>query len=382
MIPVILVGFIFNLRGQQDHVNLNFNPQKNYENLIPFAANVISPEVLDDKSVIFRVMAPEAENISLTGPVILLELKSDKPIPFTKGDDGLWTLKIGPLRQDIYFYFLEIDGVKVADPNNTFIGYANQPGYSLLVVPGDGPAYYDARDVPHGAVTRHIYHSEVLDGEREMYVYTPPDYDKNKTYPVLYLFGGSGELASTWNYFGRINFIVDNMLSEGKTIPMVIVMPNNQVIHRTTPGHREITHALFEKELINVIVPFVEMNYNVSKERHGRAVAGLSMGARHSQVVGFRNLNMFASFGLLSAGFESLDQTPAVFEPDFNSKVDYLFIGCGQYEPDSYGSVHVELEKLNIDFDYFKGGYGAHDFMTWRYLMYYHFLPKLWKTKN
>jgi enterochelin esterase-like enzyme len=132
----------------------------------------------------------------------------------------------------LYIYRFQIDGVAVVDPNNTFTGFADQPGYSTVVVHGDGPAYYDAKRVPHGTVTRHVYYSDVLNGEREIYVYTPPNYDRTQRYPVLYLLGGSGELASTWNIDGRASFIADNLIAEGKAIPMIIAMPNNIVMDR------------------------------------------------------------------------------------------------------------------------------------------------------
>ena len=169
-------------------------------------------------------------------------------MPFTKGDDGIWTLTVGPLKPDMYAYHLNVDGVQMADPNNTCAAFTAMPPYSQLIVHGDGPAYYDARNVPHGTVTRHVYHSDVTHGERELYVYTPPGYDRTKTYPVLYLVGGSGELPSNWIYDGRANFIMDNLLAEGKAVPMVIAIPNNQVVHRNHPKHTELTFKTFEAD--------------------------------------------------------------------------------------------------------------------------------------
>ena len=181
--------------AQQAQVNLDWNPQKNTENLVPYGANVISPEVRDDRTVTFRVRAPEAQSVLLSGGPMLLAIgKGTKPVPFQKGADGVWTLTVGPLKPDMYIYKLTIDGVTVADLNNTYTGFADQPGYSQLIVHGAGANYFDARNVPHGAVTRHIYHSGVTGGEREMYVYTPPGYDRSKKYPVLYLTEG----ASHW----------------------------------------------------------------------------------------------------------------------------------------------------------------------------------------
>lgn len=169
---VLLFGMLAT-NAQQSHVNLDWAPQRNSEGLTPFMANPISPEVYDDHRVTFRVKAPDAREVLLSGS-ILLGLKTEKPIPFTKADDGLWNLTVGPMTPEIYYYKLLIDGMSVVDPANTLVGFAAQPGFSVLVVYGDGPAWYDAKDIPHGVVSRHIYHSEVMDGERELYVYTPP----------------------------------------------------------------------------------------------------------------------------------------------------------------------------------------------------------------
>ena len=167
-----------------------------------------------------------------------------------------------------------------------------------------------------------------------MYVYTPPNYDRNRRYPVLYLLGGSGELASTWNIDGRAGFIADNLIAEGKALPMIIAMPNNQVVHRSDPRHTELTFPLFEKELRQQIVPLVDKTYSTQAGPHGRAIAGLSMGGRHAQLVGFKSLDLFASFGILSAGDpESEKSTPEFLnDPAINKKVDYLFVGLGTHE--------------------------------------------------
>ena len=164
--------------AQQANVNLDYNPQKNTENLVPFSAPLNSPDVRDDRTVVFRLRAPEARSVTLAGVAILTALGQQKPVPFGKGDDGVWTLTVGPLRPDMYIYHLVVDGVQMADPNNTVAGFTAMPPYSQLVVHGSEPAYYDARNVPHGAVTRHVYHSSVTSGERELYVYTPPGYDQ------------------------------------------------------------------------------------------------------------------------------------------------------------------------------------------------------------
>lgn len=387
LVFMLMLAAAHSVQAQQAQVNLDWNPQKNTENLTPYGANVISPEVRDDHMVIFRLKAPKAQEVLLTGGPLLLALGADnKPVPFKKGDDGIWSLTVGPLKPNMYVYKFIIDGVVVPDPNNTIAGVADQPPYSQLVIHGDGPAYYDARNVPHGAVTRHVYHSVVLDGERELYVYTPPGYDRRKKYPVLYLLGGSGELAGTWAMDGRANFILDNLLAEKKAVPMVIVMPNNQVVHRSHPKHTELTFRLFEEELRKQILPFVEQNYSVRTDRRGRALSGLSMGGRHTQFVGFKCLDLFSSFGVLSAGDVDTEKTSADFlnDHEVNKKVDYLFVGQGTHE-EKPGTRTVALRDAlvnhKIKHEYYVGGDGGHDWGTWRHLLYARFLPGLWRSK-
>ncbi len=372
--------------AQQANVNLDHNPQKNTGNLIPFSAPLNSPDVRDDGTVTFRLKAPEAKQVRLAGVALLTALDKREPVPFSKGEDGIWTLTVGPLRPDMYAYHLQVDGVQITDPNNTVAAFTAMPPYSQLVVHGKEPAYYDARDVPHGAVTRHVYHSKVTGGERELYVYTPPGYDRAKTYPVLYLVGGSGELPSNWIYDGRVNFIMDNLLAEGKAVPMLIAVPNNQVVHRNDPKHVELTFPRFEAELRDHVLPLVEKEYSVRKDPKGRALSGLSMGGRHTMFVGFNSLDLFSSFGVLSAGDADSEKSLAKFlnDPEMNNKVDYLFVGLGTVEAKGrFGerseALRKALENHKITHEYYVGGHGGHDWATWRHLLHERFLPNLWR---
>jgi enterochelin esterase-like enzyme len=373
--------------AQQARVNLDYNPQKNTEHLAPYGAKLISPEVGDDHTVTFRVQAPNAREVQLSSGPLMAALQVKKAPAFEKDAEGLWTLKIGPVPPNMYVYRISIDGVAMADPNSTVASTSDQPPYSQLVVHGDGPAYYDARNVPHGTVTRHVYHSDVLNGEREIYVYRPPGYDRSKKYPVLYLIGGSGEMAYSWSTDGRANFIMDNLLADRKAVPMIIAMPNNQVIHRSRPDHAEFTFKLFEAELRKHIIPVVEQNYSVRADRRGRALAGLSMGGRHTQLVGFRCLDLFSSFGVLSAGDPESEKVSAAFlnDPDIAKKVDYLFVGQGTYEevPGSRTfALRDALVKHHVPHEYYAGGGGAHDWATWRHLLYAKLLPGLWRPER
>jgi len=378
------------LRAQQANVNLDYNPQKDTEGLIPFSAPLNSPEVHDDHTVTFRIKAPEAKEVLIKDATILTALgRGREPVALTKGDDGIWSVTVGPFLPDMYAYHFVVDGVQIPDPNNTYAAFTAMPPYSELIVHGDGPAYYDARNVPHGNVTRHIYHSDVTHGERELYVYTPPGYDPKKEYPVLYLLGGSGELPSNWIYDGRANFILDNLLAEGKAVPMIVAIPNNQVVHRNHPKHTELTFDIFEKELRNHVIPLVDKSYSTIKSPKGRALSGLSMGGRHSMYIGFRSLDLFANFGILSAGDVDAETSLKSFlnDPEISKKVDYLFVGQGTEEANGFmGKRCIALSEAltnhKIKHEYYVGGHGGHDWSTWRHLLYYRFLPNLWKDKQ
>ena len=345
--------------AQQSNINLSYNPQKDTEGLIPFSASLNSPQVNDDRTVVFRIKAPKASEVKLSGAMLTV-MHEKSPLPFTKGEDGIWTLKIGPLPIDMYQYNIIVDGVSMADPNNTYAAFTAMPPYSELIVHGNAPQWYDAKPVPHGSITRHIYTSSVTNGEREMYVYTPPTYNPKKKYPVLYLMGGSGELPSNWMFDGRVNFIMDNLLAEKKAQPMIIAIINNQVVHRNHPQHAELTFDIMARELREVIVPFVDKHYSTIPDAHSRALSGLSMGGRHTMFSGLeRVLDLFANFGVLSAGDAEPEKTmPTFFKTNgIDSKIDYLFVGQGTEEQSGFFNVRVKgfidaLKAHNINHEY------------------------------
>jgi enterochelin esterase-like enzyme len=180
---------------------------------------------------------------------------------------------------------------------------------------------------------------------------------------------------------------MDNLLAEGKVVPMIIAMPNNQVVHRNHPRHAELTFTSFEAELRKHVIPLVEQHYSVRAEPKGRALSGLSMGGRHTMFVGFRSLDLFGSFGVLSAGDTDAETSLASFlkDPAVNRKVDYLFVGQGIAEErgrfnQRVAGLRKALENHKIEHEYYAGGHGGHDWATWRHLLYARFLPRLWRT--
>jgi len=367
--------------AQQSHVNIQYDPQRNTDNILPFCASVLSPDVHDDHTVTFRVKAPNAKEVQLNG-TMFVGPEARKKVPFTKGEEGIWELTIGPLAPEIYFYYIDIDGVNNVDPNNTFVGHACMPGFSQLIVHGDEPTWYDPKpNVPHGTLTTHYYYSEVTQGLRDMIVWTPANYDPNKRYPVLYLMGGSGDLTETWVMHGRANWILDNMLADGLMKEMIVVFPNNQMVTRMHPQHTELAFPLIEQEFLKCIIPFVEEHYPAMRDKHARAICGLSMGGRMSQYVGLRNTDVFGSIGLLSAAI-AVEETPILNDVKrVNEVVDYLFIGGGPYETGPMARqtrLHEQLEKMGVNHEFYEAG-AAHDLCTWRHLLYDRFLRNLWK---
>src|ERR1700680_373289 len=173
-----------------------------------------SPEIHPDRTVTFRLSAPKASQVTVTGDL----LKQAQALE--KDDKGVWTVTIGPLRPDLYSYRFSVDGSTVTDPSNQF-----RPA-TMFIVPGDGAAIYDLRAVPHGEVHERWYTSKSLDSVRRIFVYTPPNYEKSSAkYPVLYLIHGAGGDESNWTESGKANLILDNLMVDGKLKPLVVVMP-------------------------------------------------------------------------------------------------------------------------------------------------------------
>lgn len=195
-------------------------------------------------------------------------------------------------------------------------------------------------------------------------------------------------MAGNWAIEGRANFILDNLLAEGKAKPMLIVMANNQMVHRGDPSFREKGPGLLERDLREHVIPMIDKTYSTVRSPKGRAMAGLSMGGGHTQTVGFRSLDLFGSFGVLSAGNRESETHSAAFlnDPKVNEKVDYLLVGQGTHEPKGMGptgagtaALKAALEKHNVRFVYYEGGGGAHDWATWRHLLAMKLLPELWR---
>lgn len=288
-----------------------------------------SPEVRADRTVTFRLRAPKATEVLLNG-----EWKGGGKLAMTKDEQGLWSLTVGPLEPDFYGYSFSVDGLSVTDPANSVLKPMRSPRTSVVHVPGDPARLWDHQDVPHGTVRLHDYSSKALGRVRPLRVYTPPGYEKDAaaTYPVLYLFHGSGDNEATWTAFGRAHEIADNLLAQGKAKAMIIVMTDG---HAVLPGpeSRGKNVEMFGKDLLEDVMPFVEANYRTKNEPQHRAIAGLSMGGGQSLTVGLNHLDRFSWVGGFSSAIANPETTVASALADpaaTNSKLRLLWIACGK----------------------------------------------------
>jgi enterochelin esterase family protein len=276
------------------------------------ASPLQSPEILSNGEVTLQFCAPQAPSVRVLG-----DWNSKLPTgdPLTKNALGVWSITVGPLKPDLYTYWFMVDGVKTIDPNN--VHSANDAvriaSYFIITSPGADSLLYENKDVPHGEVTAVWYSSKSVTTPRRALVYTPPGYRNSpERYPVLYLLHGWGGDENEWLELGRTAQIMDNLLTEHKIVPMIVVMPNGHHDRRAVPdisappstadlaplpprGY-DITPSITEitKSVVDDLVPYVDQNFRTIQSSSSRAIAGLSMGGAQSTYIGLNNPDEFA----------------------------------------------------------------------------------------
>jgi enterochelin esterase-like enzyme len=337
-------------------------------------APVISPEVHADRTVTFRLRAPNDKEVAVSIEGV------PKPLPMQKDDQGVWSVTTEPLAPDYYGYSFIADGVGMFDPSN----HAVKPNFlyraSEMHVPGAAAASWEIAAVSHGEIHHHFYKSGVVGDDRGYYVYTPPGYDPRgkQTYPVLYLLHGFSDDANAWTAVGRANVILDNLIAQGKAKPMLVVMPlgygapevllPNSGVFRD----RSLTDRNFDKfreALITEVIPRVEAEYSVIKDRNSRAIAGLSMGGSESLLTGLNNLDKFGWIGAFSTGgiTEEFDKEFPAVNSKSTENLHLLWIACGTDDRliDINRKVRAWLASKNVKhLDIETPGY--HTWMVWR----------------
>jgi enterochelin esterase-like enzyme len=347
-----------------------------------------SPEVLPDHRVVFRIYAPKATDVTVTGDWIpqgrgtLGKLEKD--------EKGVFSVTLGPLVPDFYSYSFNMDGVKTIDPKNAMIKQGETSLDNMFEVPGEETAYEDNRPIPHGEIRIDWYQSNVLDKMRSMHVYTPPGYEPGKEkYPVFYLLHGGGDEDSGWSTIGRAGFILDNLLAAKKARPMIVVMPNGSMPRPNfvpgapqTPATQQAQRQAQQKfvdELLKNVIPMVEKNYRVIANRDNRAIAGLSMGAGQTLAVALTHLDQVSYIGVWSGGVnpaaeEAFMQRNAAFfdKPGKTNKMVKLFwIAAGSNDTlAGPGTKHLAeiLDAHGIKHEYHESE-GGHTWINWRHYL-------------
>ncbi len=336
--------------------------------------NAQYPQILPDSRVIFSVKAPDAKKV---------QVDLAKKYDMVKDTSGTWTVTTDSVSEGFHYYSLLIDGVAVADPaSETFYGMGRMA--SGIEIPFAGGGYYSMRNVPHGDTRIKNYFSPVTRSWRQMYIYTPAGYDSavNDHYPVLYILHGGGEDETGWATQGKANLILDNLIAEKKATPMLIVMPDaNLGAGGFNPNAIENGMKLFEKEMKEAIIPFVEKNYRAKTAANERALAGLSLGGMHTLYTGINNTNMFAYLGVFSSGWiipmmNSFADAQYAFIKDnadkINNNLKALWISEGGKEDIAYKNGQVMVSKLNeLDIKHTYYDYpGGHTWPVWRNDLY------------
>lgn len=289
---------------------------------------VVSPEVHTDRRVTFRLRAPQAREVVVSG-----EWAGGRTA-MTKDSDGVWSATVGPIAPDLYGYSFTVDGLQMLDPANSQVKPMRSFRTSILDVPGDKPLPHDFQNAPHGVIRVHTYRSKAIGVKRGLQIYTPPGYDRNANarYPTLYLFHGSGDNEATWTALGRAHLILDNLIAQGKAKPMVVVMTDGHAAP-TTPEGRARNTELFKRDLLDDVMPFVEANYRVKPDRLNRAIIGLSMGGGQALTIGLNHPELFAWVGGMSSALNAPQQTFATALADAkatNAKYKLLWFACGK----------------------------------------------------
>ncbi|MDX1470788.1 MAG: alpha/beta hydrolase-fold protein [Flavobacteriaceae bacterium] len=369
------------------------------------ASTIVSPEIHNDNSVTFRLYTPAADSVKVTGDFLPTEkMKTqygevDAPgkANLTKDEKGVWSYTTEPLEPELYAYSFLVDGLKVDDPSSPFLTRDVASIFNTFIIGGDQANLYKVNDVPHGTVAHRWYDSPTLGMDRRITIYTPPGYeDSNEKYPVLYLLHGAGGDEMAWIQLGRTAQIMDNLIAQGKAKPMIVVMPNGNVIQDAAPGEGskgyykpqfmipKTMDGTYESSFMDII-KFVEKNYQVHGDKEHRAIAGLSMGGFHSLHISRYYPNTFDYVGLMSAAimprddatgkvYSNFDETlKAQMENDY--KLYWIAIGKTDFLYDANVEYRNKLDEMGMDYEYVESE-GGHIWRNWRIYLS-EFVPKL-----
>ena len=329
------------------------------------------PRILADNSVLFRVRAKDASN---------WRVSLDPDCRFYIQQDGTWMAHTKPLVEGFHYYWFTIDGVDMSDPaSKSYFGCGRM--CSAIDIPEKDCDFYTRKDVPHGRVQQLEYYSAVRNKTVGVWVYTPAGYDDGKkSYPVLYLQHGGGEDETGWVNQGKTHYIMDNLIAEGKAKEMIIAMANGTYnVPGVGFGYNIAGMKPIEKEMTETLIPFIEKNFRVKKDRASRAMAGLSMGGGQTFFTGLQHTELFAHLGIFSTGvfggiremgrFDAEAALPGLLTnaARYNKELKTLYISVGTEDPritpTTKAVEDMRARGLNITFNTFAGD---HEWQVWR----------------
>lgn len=336
-----------------------------------------------DKSVTFKLKAPKAVKVQVTGD--FMEGAAD----LAEGKDGIWEYTTAPLESELYNFRFFVDGLAFNDPSYTYVQRDISNLMDYFIVPGGKADNYMVQDVPHGTVSRVWYHSATLGMDRRMSVYTPAGYEGGKgKYPVLYLLHGMGGDEEAWLCTGRAAQILDNLIAQGKAKPMIVVMTNGNTKHQSAPGESAegmykpyncgSSDTSFELHFKDVI-SFVDSHYRTIPKASSRAITGLSMGGGHSFQISLNYPKTFDYVGLFSAAVGMRTATRNEMAPEFytntyekldklfanNPKLYYIGIGETDFLMKANNELRAYLDGKGYPYVYVETP-GGHIWRNWR----------------
>lgn len=360
--------------------------------------SINSPEVNPDKSVTFRLYAPKAMKVQVTGDFISQTPRV--PVDLVEGENGVWEYTTEPLSPELYYYNLIVDGIMIRDPSNVYMIRDIASMMNVFLIEGDKGDLYSVQDVPHGTVAKVWYDSPTLGLKRRMTVYTPPGYERDsKKYPVLYLLHGAGGDEEAWMDLGRTSQVIDNLIAQGKAKPMLIVMTNGNPGQEASAGQSQMNFnykpgarggrtqqptASFPESFKDVKA-FVEKYYRAIPNKASRAVAGLSMGGGHTYTISKDYPNTFDYMGLFSAAVGPAKDREGNVQQEVitqlkkqrDNKFKLYWIACGtdDFLYDRNKEYMKQLDELGFPYTYRESD-GGHTWRNWRIYLS-EFLPMI-----
>lgn len=356
------------------------------------------PRINEDNSVTINCKAPDAQLVQVVGELSSGQATKD----MVRDSSGIWTYTTAPLKSEMYYYLLKVDGVSVADPLNSAGILDGGSRYSYVIVPGGVGDLYIPQQVPHGSVHKVWYTAKELGYDRRMSIYTPPGYEQNKKkYPVLYLLHGAGGNEESWLTFGRTAQIMDNLIAQGRIVPMIVVMTSGATKSQAAPGdcpgdglYKPVSGSSYDSSYevqFQDVLDYVESSYRVIKKKSGRAIAGLSMGGEQAFQTALNYPETFDYVGIFSGvprvrkingnelKVEIYENTLEKLYKEFDNGLKLYYIAVG-VDDSLYGNskwLRETLDAKGLPYIYNEST-GGHSWRNWR-LYLTDFSQKLFK---